>query len=143
MKIANFRFRIQTASTTRIRIFLKTELFFHPVLVENGHRKSVLSKTLSRMEIFKNTGFSFTRRLLAKTEVLEYIVVIHRILLESRMLCERCYMWTRICSKTEEKYRYAQTVPYLHTKYSSRLAFVILDTFVMFSFRVLTSLANL
>ena len=49
----------------------------HPhVSGENGHRKPVFSKTLSRVEIFENAGFSTTCRR-TKTEVFQYGDVIH------------------------------------------------------------------
>ena len=56
------------ALTTRIHFWLKTEIFFSRVAhcphvsVENGHRKHIFSKMHSRMEIYKNAGFSFTCR---------------------------------------------------------------------------------
>ena len=98
----------------------------HPhVSGENGHRKPVFSKTLSRVEIFENAGFSTTCRR-TKTEVFQmnmmmsYIIILLPAL---RMLCEGCYgisivsafsggrtkkfpiryVWTWIFSNTEEK----------------------------------------
>ena len=68
---------------TRIRILCdETEIFFSSVACrphvsgENGHRKPVFSKTLSRVEIFENTGFLTTCRR-TKTEVFQYDDVIH------------------------------------------------------------------
>ena len=57
---------------------------------ENGHPKRIFSKTLSRVEIFENAGFSFTcgRK---KTEVFEYDDVVYHILLPLRMLRKGCY----------------------------------------------------
>ena len=43
---------------------------------ENGHRKRIFSKTLSRVEIFENAGFSSTCGR-TKTEVFEYDDVVH------------------------------------------------------------------
>ena len=44
----------------------------------------------SRLEIFKNAGFSFTCRR-TKTEVFEYDDVMHHIWQALGVLCERCY----------------------------------------------------
>ena len=54
------------APSTRISFCLKTGIFssclaYYPhVSGENGHLKRMFSKTLSRVEIFGNAGFSFT-----------------------------------------------------------------------------------
>jgi len=49
--------------------FFSSGLAYCPhVSGENGHRKRIFSKTLSRVEIFGNAGFSFTRGR-TKTEV--------------------------------------------------------------------------
>ena len=57
---------------------------------ENDHRKPIFSKTLSRVEIFENTGFSFTCGR-TKTEIFENDDAIHHLLLVLRMLCKGCY----------------------------------------------------
>ena len=69
---------------TRIRFGLKTEIFsfglaFCPhVSGENDHRKRIISKTLSRVEMFENACFLFTCGW-TKTKVFEFDDVIHRI----------------------------------------------------------------
>ena len=71
------------------RFFLR--LAYRPLVSrEKGHRQRIFSKTLSRVEIFKNTGFSFTRGR-TKIEVFEYDHVMHHILQALRMLWEGCY----------------------------------------------------
>ena len=90
---------------------------------ENGHRKPVFSKTLSRVETFENAGFSTTCRR-TKTEVFQYDDVIHHNTTTSithalwgllwyfhrfSVCCGRTkkfpirYVWTWIFSNTEEK----------------------------------------
>ena len=69
---------------TRIRFWSKTEIFsfglaFCPhVSGENDYRKRIISKTLSREEIFENACFLFTCGW-TKTKVFEFDDVIHRI----------------------------------------------------------------
>ena len=52
------------APSTSIRFCLKTEIFFsglayrQHISVENGHRKRIFSKTLSRMNIFENAFYT-------------------------------------------------------------------------------------
>ena len=67
---------------TRIRLLCdETEIFSSVacrphVSGENVHQKPLFSKTLSRVEIFENAGFSTTCRR-TKTEVFQYDDVIH------------------------------------------------------------------
>ena len=101
--------------------FLFENGFFSPVwpFGEHGHLKRIFSKTLSRVKIFKNAGFSLIYGR-SKWEVFEYDDVINHMLLALRMLCEGCchisivlaseraktirirHMWTRFqkCSGT-------------------------------------------
>jgi hypothetical protein len=59
-----------------MRIFLKTEVFFSVLVLRPhvngvfGNRKRRFSKTLSRVEVFENAVFEFTRGR-AKTKVFE------------------------------------------------------------------------
>ena len=64
--------------------FVKQEIFFS-VLVCRPPANGVLLKTVPRVEILKNAGFSFTRGR-TQTEVFEYDDVIHYILLASRWM---------------------------------------------------------
>ena len=69
------------APSTRMRIFLKTEVFFSVLALRPhvngvfGMRKRRFSKTLSRVEVFENTVFVFTCRRV-KTEVFENAVFV-------------------------------------------------------------------
>ena len=76
----------------------------YPFLFENGHcflrfgwvktvTKRIFSKTLSRVEIFKNVGFSITCGL-TKTEIFKYDNVIHHIFLAWRMFNKGCYRFS-------------------------------------------------
>ena len=91
---------------------------------ENGHRKRIFSKTLSRVEIFENAGFSSTCGR-TKTDNFEYddVIHVHHILLAWRMFNKGCYRisivlgfscgrakttriryaWMRVFLKKEEK----------------------------------------
>ena len=69
------------APSTRMRIFLKTEVFFSVLALRPhvngvfGMRKRRFSKTLSRVEVFENAVFVFTCRRV-KTEVFENAVFV-------------------------------------------------------------------
>ena len=76
----------------------------YPFLFENGHcflrfgwvktvTKRIFSKTLSRVEIFKNVGFSITCGL-TKTEIFKYDNVIHHMFLAWRMFNKGCYRFS-------------------------------------------------
>ena len=82
--------------------------FFSPVWPsgENGHLKRIFSKTLPRVELFKNAGFSFIYGR-SKREVFEYDYVINHMLLALRMLCEGC---CRISIVSAFSYERAKTI---------------------------------
>ena len=69
------------APSTRMRIFLKTEVFFSVLALRShvngvfGMRKRRFSKTLSRVEVFENAVFVFTCRRV-KTEGFENVVFV-------------------------------------------------------------------
>ena len=69
------------APSTRMRIFLKTEVFFSVLALRPhvngvfGMRKRRFSKTLARVEVFENAVFVFTCRRV-KTEVFENAVFV-------------------------------------------------------------------
>ena len=76
------------APSARIRFCLKTDIFSlrFDLPFTNIRWKSIFSKTLSRVEIFENASFSFTR----PETVFEYDDVIHHILLLAELLAW-CY----------------------------------------------------
>ena len=62
-----FAWMLVTRVKTLYPFLFENGYFFCPVWptihtypVKNGHRKRIFSKTLSRLEIFENAGFSFT-----------------------------------------------------------------------------------
>ena len=68
-----------TKFRVRVVFHIKGPVNAYPFLPsgENGHLKRVFSKTLSRVEIFENAGFSFIYGR-SKREVFEYDDVISR-----------------------------------------------------------------
>ena len=113
---------VHTYPKTKTDILFLSLAYHQHVSGKNGHPKRIFSKTLSRVEIFENAGFSF-RFGRTKPEVFEYDDVIHHILLAWRMYrkwcyrisivlafsCERTktirirYVWTRIFFENGEK----------------------------------------
>ena len=94
-------------------LFENGGFFFSPVwpFGENGHLKCIFSKTLSRVEIFENAGFSFIYGR-SKREVFEYDDVINQMLLALRMLCEGC---CRISIVLASSYERVKTIRISHT----------------------------
>ena len=81
---------VRTYPKTKTDILFPSLAYHQHVSGKNGHPKRIFSKTLSRVEIFENAGFSFTFGR-TKREVLEYDDVIHHILLAWRMYRKWCY----------------------------------------------------
>ena len=81
---------VRTYPKTKTDILFPSLAYHQHVSGKNGHPKRIFSKTLSRVEIFENAGFSFTFGR-TKPEVFEYDDVIHHILLAWRMYRKWCY----------------------------------------------------
>ena len=68
--LLNFSVQTALSGSAHTKLFLLTKIYFWyffsrlayspHVSVENGHRKRIFLKMLSRVEIFENAGFSFT-----------------------------------------------------------------------------------
>ena len=85
-------------------------ILFSPVWPVKTVTKRIFSKTLSRVEIFKNVGFSITCEL-TKTGIFKYDNVIHHILLAWRMFKKGCYRFSIVLAFL---CRRAKTIRILH-----------------------------